>query len=349
MSGGAKTVMVGGAVGRGRRARALLRRALLSEYLVLWLTVLYILLMWPVVPQIAAPSTLGSIVVELLPLLIATIGQTFVLIVAGIDLSATSIIAMASVIGASVMSGQGGYLGGSPLATPAGILCFLVVGGAIGWLNGACVTRLRMPPFIVTLTTMMFFAGAALWYTTFHTRGSSIAGLPAGFVALGEGGIGGVPYALLIAAAIGVGAHLLLSRTVYGRWLYAIGLNPRAAAISGVPVARAVTWAFVLSGLLAAVASILYTGRLETGTPVLGSRILLDIVGSAVIGGVSLFGGKGRVLWALSGVLFLTVVDNGLRLLGLSLFSVYAIKGGVILFAAVMDATRHRLLLREGR
>jgi ribose/xylose/arabinose/galactoside ABC-type transport system permease subunit len=149
-----------------------------------------------------------------------------------------------------------------------------------------------------------------------------------------------------VAAVVAITAHIVLSRTVFGRWLYAIGLNARAAEVSGVPVRRAVLWAFVISGALAGVSSILYTGRLETGTPVLGQRILLDIVGSAVIGGVSLFGGKGRITWTLYGVLFLTVVDKGLQLLGLPIASVFAIKGGVILLAAVIDALRHRLLLR---
>ena len=124
-----------------------------------------------------------------------------------------------------------------------------------------------------------------------------------------------MPISLLVAAAVAIGAHLILNRTVFGRWLY--------------------------------VSSILYTGRLETGTPVLGQRILLDVVGAAVIGGVSLFGGKGKILWTLFGVLFLAVIDKSLQLLGLSLFSVFAIKGGVILLAAVIDALRHRLLVRR--
>ena len=95
------------------------------------------------------------------------------------------------------------------------------------------------------------------------------------------------------------------------------------------------------------IASILYTGRLETGSPVLGQRILLDIIGAAVIGGVSLFGGKGKVIWTLFGVLFLSVIDKSLQLLGLSQFWVLVIKGGVILAAAIADATRHRLLTRQ--
>ena len=104
-----------------------------------------------------------------------------------------------------------------------------------------------------------------------------------------------------------------------------------------------VFWAYVICGLCAGLAAVIYTARLETGTPVLGQRILLDVVGAAVIGGVSLFGGKGKVIWVVFGALFLTVVDKGLSLLGLSLASMFAIKGGVILVAAVADAQRQRL------
>jgi ribose/xylose/arabinose/galactoside ABC-type transport system permease subunit len=104
-----------------------------------------------------------------------------------------------------------------------------------------------------------------------------------------------------------------------------------------------VFWAYVICGLCAGIAAVVYTARLETGTPVLGQRILLDVVGAAVIGGVSLFGGKGKVIWVVFGALFLTVVDKGLSLLGLSLASMFAIKGGVILAAAIADAQRQRL------
>ena len=121
-----------------------------------------------------------------------------------------------------------------------------------------------------------------------------------------------MPFSLLIALAVCLAAHVALSRSLYGRWLFAIGVNPRAAEVSGVPVRRVVFWAYVICGACAGIAAILYTARLETGTPVLGQRILLDVVGAAVIGGVSLFGGKGKVIWVVFGALFLTVVDKGL-------------------------------------
>ena len=336
--------------GRGWQGSRALRPLLLllrSEYLVLGLTVLYLLAMWPIVPEIATPDNLGNIGSELLPLFIAATGQMFVLVTGNVDLSATSIMAFASVVGASLMTDEGGYLAGSPLAVPAACIAILAIGAAIGWVNGMCVAVLRMPSFIVTLATMMFFSGAAIWYTAAHTsEGSSIGSLPDGFLAIGEEGAFGVPYALAITLVVGIGAHLVLSRSVFGRWLLATGLSTRAASVSGVPVGRVLVTGFMASGALSALAAIIYTGRLEAGTPVLGQRILLDMIGAAVIGGVSLFGGKAKVTWVLFGVVFLSVVDNGLQLLGLSLFSVYAIKGALILLAAVTDVLRQRLLSR---
>ncbi len=322
------------------------KRLLLSEYLVLVLTVLYFLGIWTVVPEIATSDTLLDILSAMMPLLVVAIGQTFVLIVAGIDLSAPSIIAMASVVGASVMTGDAGYANGTGFEIVAGILAFIAVGTLIGFFNGACTTRFNMPSFIVTLTTMMFFSGAAIWYTTLHTDASSIGNLPRSFIDIGQARIEGVPVSLAVVIVVAGVAHYILSRTVYGRWLYAVGLNPKAAAVSGVPVRKVIFWAFVISGVCAAISSILYTGRLETGTPVLGQRILLDVVGAAVIGGVSLFGGKGKILWTVFGVLFLTVIDKSLQLMGLPIASVFAIKGSIILAAAIIDAQRHRLLVR---
>ena len=346
LAGGALGAAGAAAPGHGR-ALGLLLRLLRSEYLVLGLTLLYLLAMWAIVPEIATADNLANIGSELLPLFIAATGQMFVLVTGNVDLSAPSVMAFASVVGASLMTEAGGYLAGNPLAVPVACLAMLVIGIAIGWANGICVALFGMPSFIVTLATMMFVSGAAIWYTAVHTsEGSSIGSLPDGFLAIGEEGVFGVPYALLITLAIGIAAHRTLARSVFGRWLFAAGLSPRTAALSGVPLRRVLVVGFMASGGLSALAAIIYTGRLEAGTPVLGQRILLDMIGAAVIGGVSLFGGKAKVSWVLFGVVFLSVVDNGLQLLGLSLFSVYAIKGGLILFAAVSDVLRHRLLAR---
>ena len=139
-----------------------------------------------------AADTWRDILGAMMPLLIVAIGQAFVLIVAGIDLSATSNLAISSVLAAAVMTLDGGPLAGAPawLAIAAGVVTFMAVGSALGALNGACVTRFNMPPFIVTLTTMMFFSGLAIWITTLLTAdGSSIGNLPPGFAFLGQGRI----------------------------------------------------------------------------------------------------------------------------------------------------------------
>jgi ribose transport system ATP-binding protein len=210
----------------------------------------------------------------------------------------------------------------------------LLLGAAIGLLNGACITAFRMPPFIVTLTGMMFFSGFAIWLT----QSKSIYQLPAGFE-----GIGKNPWIMaLVAGCVVVSAHGILRGTLFGRWVYAVGQNPRTARVSGVPVTRVLVLVYGLSGLLAAVAAVLITGRLETGSPVHWRSNLLDIVGATVIGGTSLYGGRGKVLWTVFGVMFLSLVDNSLNLLNLSHFTIMMVKGGIILLAAVLDAMRNR-------
>ena len=324
------------------RTGGLARRLFYSEYFVLFLSMIYFGAVCPFRPELASWGSLRNIFSNMLPLLVVAIGETFVLITAGIDLSVTSIIALSSILGAMVMSADGDLLGRSPLAVPVGIVAMLLTGVAVGFINGTAITRFRMPPFMVTLTTMMFFSGLSIWLT----QSEKISGLPASFIALGEGGIWIVPYAFMITAVIGTAAHFILRGTVVGRWIHAIGHNVRAAAVSGVPVARTVTLAYIVSGFCAAVASILYTARLETGDPVLGQAILLDVIGATVIGGTSLFGGKGKVVWTVFGVLFITLIGNSLDLLGLSHFVIMIIKGAVILFAALLDALRNRMLER---
>jgi len=150
------------------------------------------------------------------------------------------------------------------------------------------------------------------------------------------------PIALMLGVGILAAIHYGLSRTVAGRWLYAVGHNSEAARIAGVPVQALTIAVFIASGLCAALAAIIYTSRIETGLPTLGQSMLLDIVGAAVIGGASLFGGRGSVWMVIGGVAFLSVLDKSLQLLGLSLFVVLAVKGCAILAAAILDVVRTR-------
>lgn len=311
----------------------MIRKLLQSEYLILVLCVVYYGIMAIAAPGFASARNGGNIISAMLPLLVAATGQTIVLIVAGIDLSMTAVIAFASVTGAMAMTGGSGDALGAA-AVPTGIVIMLAVGAGIGFINGTLIALCRMPAFIVTLTMMMFISGTAIWMS----KSTSIYNLPEGFLYAGKHTWCGA----VVAACLAIAAHLALTRTLLGRWLYAIGHNPKAATISGVPVNRVTIAAYVACGLCAGVAAILITGRLETGSPVHWQKNLLDIIGATVIGGTSLFGGKGKVLWTVFGVLFLTLIDNSLNLLNLSHFTIMMVKGTVILLAAMMDAARNR-------
>jgi ribose/xylose/arabinose/galactoside ABC-type transport system permease subunit len=309
-------------------------------------------------PYIAGPSNLANISSNMWPLLALVLGQMFVLVLGGIDLSQTSIMALTSVLGAMMMTTQldpalfeksplwglilssdGGPLAGSVLAVPGAVVVMLLVGATVGWLNGMAVARFRMPAFMVTLVSMMFFSGLAIYLT----KSENIMHLPAGYTALGSRGIGPVPFSFLIVLLLAVVAHVVLTHTVLGRWFFAVGKSVRTSVVSGVPTQRVIVLGYVFSGLCAAIASVLYSARLAGGRPTLGQSLLLDIIGAAVIGGISLFGGKGKVLWAVFGVLFFTILSNSLSMLAVPFYVEPVIKGGVILLAALLDVTRTRL------
>ncbi len=311
----------------------LLLRALRSEYFVLLLSAAYFVVLALLVPGFASRGNFESILTTLLPLLLLAVGQTFVLVIGGIDLSIGSTVALTSVVAGLALGAPEGWLGDGPLAVPLGILLMVVAGAGVGLLNGAAIVMFRMPPFIVTLTAMMFFSGVAIW----ATQSKGIAGLPPAFITLGSR----TGPALAVAVGATVLGHLLLSRTLLGRWIYAVGHNIRAAELSGVPTGAVILLAYAFSGGFAALASVLLTAQSETASPVLGQRLLLDVIAATVIGGVSLFGGRGKVLWALFGVIFIKLLDNSLNLLNLSFFVIMMVKGGVILVAALLDSWRN--------
>lgn len=316
-------------------------RVALSENAILLLAAVYFLLAALFVPGLATPRNLSNLLVNMLPLLAVAMGQTLVLITGGIDLSVTAIIAACSVAAARLMTSTDadGLDIPTPIYVPVAVLLSLALGAAIGLVNGLTVALLRLPAFLVTLATSMIVAGATLWLTASR----NIANLPTRFTDLAYTPVLGVPAFVPVVAALALVLHVLLARTLLGRWLYAVGQNPRAARISGVPVRRVVVSAYVVSGFCAAVAALLYTARLETGLPTMGREILLDVVGAAVIGGTSLAGGRGKILWTIFGVLLLALIDNSLNLLGLDYDLIMMAKGLVILLAAYLDRLRARL------
>jgi len=358
-----------------------LRRVLLSEHFVLYLTLVYFIALLPFLPALANPANLSNTLSNVWPLLAVAVGQTFVLTIGGIDLSQGAVVGLTSVVAAmllattaspdvlaaspvwgTVITEEGGLLAGHPYGLPLALLAMFFTAVLIGLFNGVSVASFEMPPFMVTLVTLIAMGAFAIYIT--HSE--NIRPLPDSYVALGKGDIVSVylgekvepqiprrqifsfvTYPMVIAVALAVAAHLLLSRTVFGRYVYAIGTNRRAAEISGVPVRRVIIAVFIVSAVCAAVGGLLYSARLEAGRPTLGAgTFLLDVIGATVIGGTSLFGGKGKILWTFFGVLFFVLLSNTLNLMNLSSFHIDMVKGAVILAAALLDVTRTRFLMR---
>lgn len=338
------------------------KQLIVSEYFVVLLAGLLFVVVWPFIPRLASPQNLANIASNIWPLLAIAVGQTLVLIVAGIDLSQIAVIAVTSVLGGAVMTGaanpvlfdqtplwgvllseQGGILSGSPLAVPVAIFVMLVVGAFIGFLNGVVIARAKVPPFMMTLISLIFFSSLAVYLT----RAENIANLPSSFTALGDGTLlPFISYSALISLGLALVVGFMLARTVFGRWIYAVGQNPRAAVISGVPTARITILVYTLSAFCATIGGVLYSARLGLGRPGFGQGfdLLLDVIGATVIGGTSLFGGRGKILWTVFGVLLFVLLTNVLNLLNLSYFTVNIVKGSFILAAALLDVARKRLL-----
>jgi ribose/xylose/arabinose/galactoside ABC-type transport system permease subunit/ABC-type sugar transport system substrate-binding protein len=257
------------------------------------------------------------------------IGLTFVIISGGIDLSVGSILALCGLVTADLLvAGHSTFV-----AIGAGLL----VGLGCGALNGLITTLGRIPPFITTLGMMLIARSAAKIYS----GSKPISGLPESFRAL-SGDIAGIPVMVLVVAGLYVLAHLILTRTKLGRYTYAIGGNEQAAWLSGVPVGWYKVAIYALSGLMAGVAAVLMTSRLNAASPLSGEMYELYAIAAAVIGGVSLMGGEGRVLGTLIGALIMGTLRNGLNALNVPSALEGLVVGGVLIAAVVLDRARHR-------
>lgn len=286
------------------------------------------------VPNFATPLNLSNLTLQSIDLAIIAVGMTFVMLNGGVDFSVTSVLALSSVLGAWTMALS--PLAGTPLAIPAGILVMIGVGIMTGAVNGFSVVVLKMPSFIATLATKMILSGIAIWFTSHVAQRASIYGLPDEFFVLGgSNGLIWVPFLITI-VVIGF-AHWLLTQTMFGRQAYAVGTNPKAAFISGLPVKKTVFTLMLLSGLFAGIQGVIATARNQVGLPSLGDRIFIDIAAAIILGGTSIFGGSGGIKQTVYGVLFITLLNNVVTLLGAEWYVISLIKGVLILVAAGTD------------
>jgi ribose transport system permease protein len=260
-------------------------------------------------------------------------GLTLVVLTAGLDLSVGANVALSACLAGTVIQHTG-----SPLL---GILTGLLSGGIVGLLNGVMVTALRIPSFIATYGMLWVLNGLTYWYM----GGETIHGFPPGFRQIGSGYLFGLPipvYLLLIFLAIGTA---FAQRTIWGQEIYAVGANPVAARLSGIPVARRLLLVYCVSGTMAGLASIIFLARLNSAEADIGESLTLPAIAAVLIGGTSLFGGVGTVFGTFIGALILTLVLNGMNLLSVNANWQPFITGVIVIVAVWLDMTtrRHKL------
>jgi ribose transport system permease protein len=272
---------------------------------------------------------------------ILAIGQTIVIISAGIDLSVGAVLALSASMSAVAVS----YWG---LNLAVGILLGLGTGALIGFITGVIVTKGRIPDFIATLAMMTTARGLALILTQglpvpSHFTALKLVGyLPQGLIWLGSGDILGVPVPALVVIVITILGWLILTRTTLGRAIYAVGGNREAARISGISFVRTKIIVYTIMGLLAGVAGIVLTGRLNSANALMADGAELQSIAAVVIGGTNLFGGEGGVFGSVIGAFIMGVLGNGLNLLNVSAFWQRVILGLIIVGVVVFDQWRRR-------
>jgi ribose transport system permease protein len=269
-------------------------------------------------------------------LVILGIGETIVILTAGIDLSIGSVLTISSVIAALALKA------GVPL--PLALVSGLMVGAALGYLNGLMVAVVRLPPFIATYGMMWVASGFAVVLL----KGQVIYGFDDEFRFMGVGSLMGIPMPIIIMVALWIPTYVLLRGTTFGRSLYAVGANPEAARLSGVKKNQTLILAYTLSGFLSAAAGLVYVARLNASEAGIGANMLLPAIAAVVIGGTSLFGGEGGIVGTLIGALIMTIVQNGMNLLGIESVWQGVVLGALIVVAVLLDQWARKALASEG-
>lgn len=321
----------------------------LSQYgIILFLLLLCAYFTWRTQGIFATPDNLVNVSRQIAINTIVAIGLTFVIISGGIDLSVGSVVAIAGVVSMSIL--RDGLTVHTAVIIPVLPMLFALplsgiigglIGGGLGAFNGFVITRFRVAPFIATLGMMTIAKGLAFVYT----KGEPVSPLPDAVRSFGAGehGVGPlvIPNLVVVAIVAAILGHYLLTRTRFGRYVYAIGGNEEAARLSGISVSGAKLRIYALCGMLAGLCGMLQAARVASGDPKSGDLLELNAIAAVVLGGTSLMGGRGTVFGTLIGALVIGVLNNGLSLLNVSQYYQWVVKGIVILGAVILDqATR---------
>jgi ribose transport system permease protein len=258
---------------------------------------------------------------QVAPLGLVSVGQTFAILTAGIDLSIGSVVSMASCLTTGMI------LGREPLVFP--VVAFVIVLALfVGFLNGFIITRTGVHPLIVTLGMMSAVQGGILLYTK-----SPYGSVPPSFDFVAWGGVGFIPFPIILFSAVAVAAIILLRRTTFGRYVYATGGSEEVARLSGIKTSRVKIFTYMICSFTAALTGIFLASRMGMGDPIVGQRYMLDSILPVLIGGTALTGGKGGVVPTIAGVFIFAILSNALNLLDVSAYYQWIIKGLIIILA----------------
>ena len=280
-------------------------------------------------PYFLTTQNLLNVALQAAVVAIMGFGLTFVILTRGIDLSVGSVLALSGAVMATVTAGRGALIG---------ILIGLLAATLLGTVNGLFVTVAKVAPFITTLAMLAIARGL----TYVYTQGAPVGVHATAFTFWGQGTIATVPVPVMVMLVIFILSLSILTQTRFGRYVYAIGSNPEVSRLSGIPINRYVVAVYAISGLLAGVGGLILTGRLASADPNSATGSELDVIAAVVIGGTSLFGGRGGVFGTLVGALIISVVANGLVLLNVNPFWTQAVKGAIILMAVLADSIKRK-------
>lgn len=298
----------------------------LQQFILLGILILFVVIMTLISDDFLTVTNITNLIRQQSMVAIAAAGATFIMITCGLDISVGSVLALSGVVFAMLVQNDVPML--------LAVILAVIAGGFIGAINAGMIVGMKINPVIATLGTMYAVRGIAYLIADGQ---AVVNGLPLEFMDIGRGYVGFLPIPILIMIVVYIIFGFILSKTLLGKYTYAIGGNIETARLSGIPVKKVLFSLYVIVGLLTALSGVIMASRLNSGNPQIGQGFEFDVIIAVFLGGVSVKGGEGTLLGTLIGTLIVGVLSNGLNLLGVNPFYQYIIKGVVLVFAVMID------------
>ena len=330
------SVLKNRAAGKATAEKLSMKKLLNGNTLMVALIVVMLVLMCLFIPRFMTTGNIFNLLIQATTIGLPAIGLTFILITAGNDLSLPTNMACSAILGCAIMQ--------KTQNVALGVISIIAIAVLFGVINGFSVSKLKMVPMIVTLAVQTLNVGIS----EFYTQGISVGGLPKAFSKIFAGKLFGViPISVLIFLAVAFGMHLILSKTVFGRHLFQTGINEKAARVNGVKTSRILFIIYVIGGAMAGICGVLTAARLNAAGPTMGpTSAFNNIICACVLGGSSVWGGKGTIMGTLIGSIAMALITNAMNLLRVDFFVTYVVKGIIIILACYLDVLRNTTKVR---